>query len=83
MILVAMTPSPEEIFRCHTEECIVFVERGQAFPALKKIRLMAFSADDTPSWITSAIKYLSLTDFGDFSFKINTLSIKILNRKLC
>ena len=64
MILVALTPSPEEILRCHTEECIIPVEKGQAFPALKKIKFIAFPIDGSPIWINNALKYLSLTDFG-------------------
>lgn len=69
MILTALTPSPEEILRCHTEECMIPVERYQAFPALKKIKLMAFPSDSSPNWINSAMKYLSLTDFGTIIIK--------------
>jgi hypothetical protein len=67
MILATLTPSPEEILRCHTEECIIPIEKGQGLAAFKKIKMLGFSDTEPPLWIIKAMKYLTMTDFGNFS----------------
>ena len=83
MILVSLVPSPDEILRCHNEEAVVPVERGQVLSALKKVRLLAFMGE-VPVWLDLAIKYLTLTDFGTsrLSYPMHNLIHKSINRKL-
>lgn len=62
-VIVAMVPSPDELFRYHDEEYGVPVEKAQALSVLKKARIVGFGhLVSPPEWLEKAVAILCMTD---------------------
>eukprot|EP00595_Chromulina_sp_UTEXLB2642_P001000 CAMPEP_0196764504 /NCGR_PEP_ID=MMETSP1095-20130614/6319_1 /TAXON_ID=96789 ORGANISM="Chromulina nebulosa, Strain UTEXLB2642" /NCGR_SAMPLE_ID=MMETSP1095 /ASSEMBLY_ACC=CAM_ASM_000446 /LENGTH=106 /DNA_ID=CAMNT_0042120313 /DNA_START=1262 /DNA_END=1582 /DNA_ORIENTATION=- len=58
-----MVPSPEELYRYHQEENIVDVEKYNALPVLKKIRIVGFGhLPSPPDWLETAVSILTMSN---------------------
>lgn len=63
MIITALVPSPDDLYRFHADEISVDVEIHDAAAVLRKARGFAFGDDvGAPEWCELALLYLNMTD---------------------
>jgi hypothetical protein len=62
-VIVALTPSPDALYRYHIDEISVDIETYDGAAVLKKARIFAFGDDvGAPEWLELALLFLSMTD---------------------
>lgn len=66
-VVATVVPCPLDLRRFHEDEFVHPIEKVEALPVLRKMRLGGFGhGTGIPHWIDYAIAVLSMTDDGEF-----------------